>query len=137
MTKQSPEEQALADAVERLREGMGNAALVAQLRQHLSNADSQERSTQYPRALYRKDGEVKTVVSQHEEDAAADDGFGRDPHPIHRGLAGPQIDDMPDQAERIAARRGRPPKAAMQPDASAVAEHPDTASAPDLTNEKE
>lgn len=133
----SPEAQALSDAVSRVRDAMGNAALTSQLRSHLAAAQSEGLSTQYPRALYHEGGATKIVLSSHEEDQASSDGFGREPHPIHRGISAPPIEDMPEQIERTGPRRGRPPKAAMQPDASAVAEHPDTASAPDLTNEKE
>lgn len=137
MSGTSSEAQALSDAVSRVRETEGNAALTSQLRSHLAAAQSEGLSSQYPRALYHENGDTKVVLSSHEEDEAADDGFGRDPHPIHRGISAPPIEDMPEQIERAGPRRGRPPKAAMQPDASAVAEHPDTASAPDLTNVKE
>ncbi len=39
---------------------------------------------EYPRMLYHSDGRTETVTSEDHELEMAENGFGRDPHDVHR-----------------------------------------------------
>ncbi len=83
--KTSPDAKKLADAVAVAKDKLGPLAVANLLDHHAHVARAENRSGEYPRVMYHKDGGTQTVLSKADEEGLGD-GWSREPSDVHRGI---------------------------------------------------